>query len=78
MPVLGKFYTTQELQELSKQWTKSGEPVSRQYIMILRADAGFCRAAKGLYFAESVEAFLESKGIKVNELETIEYKQPDG
>ncbi len=70
MPIEGKFYQHQELQELLD--------VSKQRISNLAVQQNWDGPQPGLFWADDVEPYLHSRGIDPAKLPVKSYDFPDG
>jgi hypothetical protein len=70
MPIIGKFYSSEELQKLLG--------VSKQRIYNLARAQNWQGPQKGLYYAQSVEWYLMSRGIDPHRLPEINWDFPEG
>lgn len=70
MPISGKFYISQELQQILE--------VTKGRVSNLEREQGWTPLKPGLYCAEDVEPYLLSRGIDPARLPVRDYDHPEG
>lgn len=70
MPIIGKFYTSEELQKLLG--------VTKQRISNLAGAQSWASPHPGIYYAQSVEPYLMGRGIDPITLPAISWEWPEG
>lgn len=70
MPIKGKFYSTQELEQILG--------ISRQGVWNIAARHGWISLVAGIYCAEQVEPYLEGRNIYPETLPIRDFDYPEG